>query len=1381
MANNNNRDVSLTLSVETLGAENIKKLQTTVSNLAKEGGEAAPEFQKLADEIGRLGEQANVLKAFTDLSNQTAELSQKQEAAATQAADLSAKLEALARATTKATADQKQAAAALDAAKAAARATRDELQTLTATTDRAGKAEADYATKVQQLKVAKIAQRAEIERLSSELARSNAEVKKADQAESALANTYNRSESAAQKAAKAVRENAAAMQAAAEAALDLGVVTDNVATAQAEIVQDLNRAGRAAGDLQTQIQRLAASERELAGIRAFEKKAAEAAELQRAADYLNFFENSLREVAEAERALEQQQADERWQREAEAIVDAAHAAQELARQTRVLEEAQRELAAQRAFEQQVEDARRLREAADYVREWERQLAEAERQARATADAAEAASRAISDAFRNVGVRSAAELEGQIDQVRNSMNVLRTTGNLTGNQLQEAMRGGANRIRDLERELRRVNGQLTLADQAADLLRGSLGQITAGNLIADGIGFLVNKVKELGVEFVKTLVSTQQLRKGLQAIYGDAEIARAQFDFLKKSATNAGVAVGELQPAFLKFSAATKSSGIPLAQTNELFAQLTRSSAALGVSSEGVTGALEALGQMASKGTVSMEELRQQLGDRLPGALSLVAKGVGITEAQLVKLVENGGLRAEDLFDALTKSLQGVQGSTEGLLPEYNKLKNVLTGAAQAAGDSIWVSVLTSGLQALTFVAKQVAKIFADIFEGVGLIGKGIALLMPGLGSLKDRMKLFGEEVEAAGERQNKLHAALDGTTDGAKKTEAEVDKLGKTVTATALKSAEATVSIISTTVALEAQAEAARLAANGNTTQALSLIQLKLYLDALLATQKEEVEASSKLAKAAKIQGDALVALTELRGQDFLSMQAQAEASQKYAAALGKVEAAQRAETELLVLKRDEVIRVRIAEGERIEQYKDEVAAINLKIVASAAETEQTKQTAAAGRQAALERSLAIRTYQDNSKAINEFRLALESAEANLVAFRSEQEAGRKTDEQVLVARRRVAEATHLLNDALRDSIGVIDLESRAKQANITVTQAKLTVEQNHYEVLAQAARLSGDYAAAVYYEIEAKRKQIEILKLTIQAKRLEAEASIQALEIERSMLDLSDPLLKQKQIEIDIRLANAKAKLIEADASKAQITALEKEIQALQNVTFAVSTDTDARGENTGAIYRQTGAMREQIQVLGEFKDAQDLASRGQQGDSVLNADGTRTFKNAGGQLSSTGKMGGYTISAEQNRLDSFLRGESQIEEGDAEFIQANYDRALANMEVNQRAPAGSVSFDGINSGMKRFNEARIALDALKARRSGGGTGGGFAGVTVGGNGTAGGFVKEAPARAGATQTVNINIAGRTTPVNVASQDDANALTSVLRQLETAAGATRP
>ena len=372
--------------------------------------------------------------------------------------------------------------------------------------------------------------------------------------------------------------------------------------------------------------------------------------------------------------------------------------------------------------------------------------------------------------------------------------------------------------------------------------------------------------------------------------------------------------------------------------------------------------------------------------------------------------------------------------------------------------------------------------------------------------------------------------------------------------------------------------------------------------------------------------------------------------------------------------------------------------------------------------------------------------------------------------------RRQLAEATYLYNDALKDSVDALDLESRAKQANISLTQAKVTAEQRNYESIAQALKFSGNYALAMYFEIEAKKKQIEIIKLTVAAKRIEADATIRAIELELSALKPGVELYEQKKLEIEVRLANAKAKLLEADAGKAQISALELEIRAMREAEDAIGNDTQARGQNTGAIRGQTGALREQIQVLGAFKDAQDLAARGKQGDSVLNPDGTRTSKNAGGQLSTTGGRLGYTISGEKNRLYDFINKGAPIATGDADFIRSNFKSASAELESSQKN-ATFYSFDGIKSALDEYNKARRALDALNEAEALASyvpptTGA----LTVAPQGTQPVRQGDVPPRAGATQTVNINILGRSMQVNVVGQEDVNNLTSVFRQLETAA-----
>ena len=88
MANNNRREIELALSITTANADALTKLQQDVRGLAKEGGDAAPAFQKLADELGQLAEQAKQLTALEGLT-------QELKAAATAQVDAASKSTAL--------------------------------------------------------------------------------------------------------------------------------------------------------------------------------------------------------------------------------------------------------------------------------------------------------------------------------------------------------------------------------------------------------------------------------------------------------------------------------------------------------------------------------------------------------------------------------------------------------------------------------------------------------------------------------------------------------------------------------------------------------------------------------------------------------------------------------------------------------------------------------------------------------------------------------------------------------------------------------------------------------------------------------------------------------------------------------------------------------------------------------------------------------------------------------------------------------------------------------------------------------------------------------------------------------------------------------------
>ena len=101
-------------------------------------------------------------------------------------------------------------------------------------------------------------------------------------------------------------------------------------------------------------------------------------------------------------------------------------------------------------------------------------------------------------------------------------------------------------------------------------------------------------------------------------------------------------------------------------TREIFKSVSIAASAMGLSAEDAKGTFLALGQIMGKGKVQAEELRGQIGERIPGAFNIAAKAMGVTQAQLNKLMDDGKLVAEDFLPKFAKELKN---TFAGALPK----------------------------------------------------------------------------------------------------------------------------------------------------------------------------------------------------------------------------------------------------------------------------------------------------------------------------------------------------------------------------------------------------------------------------------------------------------------------------------------------------------------------------------------------------------------------------------------------------------------------------------------------------------------------------------------------------------------------------------------
>ena len=1180
MATSSSRDVKLTLQVDTLGEDGIKELQKAVEALGRDGGAAAPEFQKLADEIGRLGEQSQALTTFRELSEETDKLAARQVEAATSAAQMAERLEVLRAATAAATQRQSEANAELLKGQRTQAEATAALRLLKAEYDAAGKNTAEYRARLLELVDQQNTANVALVDLRANQKAANAEASAAQSAQSKLETQYEKSAAQVERLDTALSKQNDALREAATAAETLGVSTADVAAAEGKLLAVFN-AGVATVNARTQAVRetveadrlLAIEEKGMADLLARGQAALQAEILAQrdAARATEQYAATKREAAAANDA---------WQKEAEALVNAAHAAQQLARETEILAAAQRELANQNAFEKQAAEAQKLIQAAQYVKFWENALEQAETQVRQTAEEAQKAAQRIDNAFGTLGVRSVQAVQQEIAETRAAMATLAATAGRTGAQLSGAFAAGENKIKVLEREIRELSGTLTFADKAASLFKNSMGQIAAGNLIADFIGMLVEKVKDMGRQFIASIVQLDTFRRALNAVYKDTTTTAKQLEFLRKAALDGGVSVGGLSDSFVKFSASMKSANVPVQQSNELFAALTRATGSLGLGAERTSLALDALGQIASKGVVSMEELRQQLGDSLPGALSLTAKGLGITDAELVKLVESGNLAARDFFPAFTKGLKELHGETEGLVPTWERLKNAFTLTAQNAGDSGWAVLLTGALKALSAAAGALLLILSALSEGLFTAGRAAILLFETLrGNGSEALKWFQEETQKTTERLNAQGQAFDAAVNGVKQQTSAISELTPKVQ-------EVIASTDGLSNSQKLAAVAAKLNSDATLDAAAKYVQFSIASAALIKQQENETVNLEKIAKARKEEGDTLIQLAKLRGDDQGVLVASKVAAEQYAAASAAVAASK--QEELAILEQQLVAQQAklVADKATAEQQEKGTEKLRELIKTKTAEVEQTRAAAAAAAQEIAARRLAIQTYADNSAKVDEYTKRVADLAAQEKELLAQQKAGQDVSVQLQYVRSELAKAIVLQRDAVNDLIAANKLEYQAKIQNVEAARSALDSESKLYAQLAANAKARGDLHMATYYETEAKKKSIEAAKLAIEIKRIELELEKAELQIKIQNLDKNDALYATRLKELQLRQQMNDIRMGALGAEKELLRLKGDELSTTNSLSGALGKEASARGNNTQAISAESAARERLLSI---------------------------------------------------------------------------------------------------------------------------------------------------------------------------------------------------
>jgi tape measure domain-containing protein len=198
------------------------------------------------------------------------------------------------------------------------------------------------------------------------------------------------------------------------------------------------------------------------------------------------------------------------------------------------------------------------------------------------------------------------------------------------------------------------------------------------------------------------------RIALRNVVGSQEQYNSSLQFIDQASRRLAIPQDQLNKQFTQLSASVIGAGGNVDAAKIAFNGIAAGIRGTGGSLADMQSAMLATSQVFSKGKVSAEELRQQIGERLPGAFTLFAQSIGKTPQELDKMLEKGEVGLNDFMTFV-----------QALSQRYGSSAAEIAASSQAAGDRMQVTFarLREAIgRELQPIGAQFQEIFANFFE-----------------------------------------------------------------------------------------------------------------------------------------------------------------------------------------------------------------------------------------------------------------------------------------------------------------------------------------------------------------------------------------------------------------------------------------------------------------------------------------------------------------------------------------------------------------------------------------------------------------------------------------------------------------------------------------
>jgi tape measure domain-containing protein len=228
--------------------------------------------------------------------------------------------------------------------------------------------------------------------------------------------------------------------------------------------------------------------------------------------------------------------------------------------------------------------------------------------------------------------------------------------------------------------------------------------------------------------VKAFQSLEAAQSRLGVVFNqDTGRVSSELSWLNSEAARLGITFQVLSDEYGKFAVAANAANFSAESTRRIFTSVAEAARVNKLSVDQMSGVFLALQQMISKGKVSSEELRRQLGDRLTGAFNIFADAIGKTTAELDEMMRKGEVIADQAtlvkFAAELEKRFGPQlaAALRSTTTEIGRFQNELFNAQLRVAEGGFIDALTKGLRELNtwFASRDGRDFFLSLGQALG--------------------------------------------------------------------------------------------------------------------------------------------------------------------------------------------------------------------------------------------------------------------------------------------------------------------------------------------------------------------------------------------------------------------------------------------------------------------------------------------------------------------------------------------------------------------------------------------------------------------------------------------------------------------------------------